>query len=1205
MSNNKLKIGQLNVERKNVYELILKCRNDKFDILLLSEFPAKHSIKDYMGKVLLCDGSCNDAAIVIMNQNISLGKLTTNEHSVMVELKDYGFNVSSWYIRPTNNHLKRFIGLQMFKNMITRRRRWTVVGGDLNTHSRQVGLAKIDVSREDIDLANWIGEQGWNIINELDTHTCRNKANGGVSTPDWTLITTDMIGRVEWAVNSDYDFFCDHRLIEINIQVGCHNQNTRTVIKMGKFLSAVMRPNRDTSMDNWYTNFKYAIEQATVIRSEKSNTVMLPPDNKQLKNKITHLNRLIKRQGMHVDPRLIVRLKSLKMEDKNIIREWREARYKTNLESINTDNMYQMITKPIKRKNGKLTHLMIGDEKIVDQMVMIEKLLSYHFPPEPLESFDDIVSNAPYDPPINEWEISLAMTSFKPNKAPGIDGIDIKLLREWRKRDKEYFDSLYLHWWNNRTFPDELKTSNIILLIKNNDKTLTVENTRPIGLLSVIGKVFERIISYRIAKKLLTDKRLHDNQFGFLPGKSITMALQIIHDQRSENYKNNTIEIMAALDIKSAFDKIKYSALLRELNSMNIAANLIELLKSYFTNRKVLLQIDNSQMETQTNRGLVQGSKLSPLCFVIAMDRVLKGVENVNSNGGIKTKILAYADDITIIVSEKDDYNKVRNHLAKLLQVISTELDALGLKLSPEKTTFVTNKINPPGSIRIYNKSISIVDKVKILGVIFNNSHEYTDHLHYIEEKLEHKLKLIKWKLTKGDYCALEVKQRIATTVLVPLVLYASEIWFKDKVAIIKVLKKLYRKIAQVVINAFRTTSYAALSILSGIQPLHLTCLYKQLTNNLKNSLTCLDKTIIYREPAITDRPDPWHTPDIKMVGEIRKSDDVKFNNNELVFYTDGSRDLDALIQKHSVGAAVVLMRGKDVIRIERYRLFHHNNIFEAESIAIFKACQIAYTMKLNQLNLVTDSLSAVKALTGNKWKSNIILNIVKYTLDKRIQLNLWWCKAHVGILGNEIADREAKLARKNGMYNYIPASQSYGNQLIRELIKDRAKVEFCSDTFGRTLKTFISAPDDKVVDHFEITRETVKLYTGHGPYMAYFFELGRATNNSCSCSELKQDSRHLLYECEYFVDTNLETALSLGMKRSQWSKGWQEVVKHKSFHLMIRRRAWKINSTIEKINHMRILPRGVVATHFRPLLTTNSLNVEEQQIHEQENLDI
>ena len=88
--------------------------------------------------------------------------------------------------------------------------------------------------------------------------------------------------------------------------------------------------------------------------------------------------------------------------------------------------------------------------------------------------------------------------------------------------DKSLLKPLILLFQNSAKlsyFPDIWKRSNNIPVHKNNDKQL-VENYRPMSVLRIFGKIFEKIIFSEIYHYLLEERLLNPNQSGFRPSGS-------------------------------------------------------------------------------------------------------------------------------------------------------------------------------------------------------------------------------------------------------------------------------------------------------------------------------------------------------------------------------------------------------------------------------------------------------------------------------------------------------------------------------------------------------------------------------------------------------------------------------------------------------------------------------------------------------------
>ena len=91
-------------------------------------------------------------------------------------------------------------------------------------------------------------------------------------------------------------------------------------------------------------------------------------------------------------------------------------------------------------------------------------------------------------------------------------------------------------------------------------------------------------------------------------------------------------------------------------------------------------------------------------------------------------------------------------------------------------------------------------------------------------------------------------------------------------------------------------------------------------------------------------------------------------------------------------------------------KLHTHATIFSAELYAIFAAITIIYNQP-HQFVIFTDSLSSLKAIENfSNSKHHLVFNIIK--LLKQLPCNkiiLEWVPSHMGIEGNESADKIAK----------------------------------------------------------------------------------------------------------------------------------------------------------------------------------------------------
>ena len=136
-----------------------------------------------------------------------------------------------------------------------------------------------------------------------------------------------------------------------------------------------------------------------------------------------------------------------------------------------------------------------------------------------------------------------------------------------------------------RNVSRNLEKGSVIPVHKKESRQLK-KNYRPISLLPICGKSFEKNIFDVIYKHLMDSDLLTPNQSGFRPGDSrINQLLYITHKIFTvfEDYLSRETRSVF-LDISKAFDKVWHDGLIFKLESYGISAPLLALINSYIAN---------------------------------------------------------------------------------------------------------------------------------------------------------------------------------------------------------------------------------------------------------------------------------------------------------------------------------------------------------------------------------------------------------------------------------------------------------------------------------------------------------------------------------------------------------------------------------------------------------------------------------------------
>ena len=177
-------------------------------------------------------------------------------------------------------------------------------------------------------------------------------------------------------------------------------------------------------------------------------------------------------------------------------------------------------------------------------------------------------------------------------------------------------------------FPDDWKKGNIVSTFKKGGKQ-NIKNYRPVSLLPICSKIFERIIYDNMLKCFLGNNLITQKQSGLRPGdSSINKLLSITHYIFTSF--DNSLEVRGVfLDISKAFVKVWHNGRIYKLNQNGIKDKLLCLLINFLKNcqQRVVLNGQSSSW-TKVNAGILQGSILGPFLFFIYIKDLPNGLQS-------------------------------------------------------------------------------------------------------------------------------------------------------------------------------------------------------------------------------------------------------------------------------------------------------------------------------------------------------------------------------------------------------------------------------------------------------------------------------------------------------------------------------------------------------------------------------------------------
>ena len=343
----------------------------------------------------------------------------------------------------------------------------------------------------------------------------------------------------------------------------------------------------------------------------------------------------------------------------------------------------------------------------------------------------------------NKDEILKIIKALNIHKAHGHDNISIRMIKICDKSLLKPLILLFENSTKSSCYPDIWKRSNIIPVHKESDKQL-VNNYRPISLMPIFGKIFEKIIFNKIYSFLWEEKLLNPNQSGFRPSDScINQLLAITHEIFEAFDCKPSLEVRSVfLDISKAFDKVWHEGLLYKLKSMGISGELYNLLENYLLGRfqRVVLNGQTSSWRPAL-AGVPQGSIIGPLLFLVYINDL---------PDGLKSNAKLFADDTSLFTIIKDK-NESANIFNDDLQLISSwaykwkMLFNTDPKKPAQEVLFSRkNQIQNHPTISLNNIQVERTNFQKHLGLILNEKLNFKLHVDSAISKIKKGISVIK-----------------------------------------------------------------------------------------------------------------------------------------------------------------------------------------------------------------------------------------------------------------------------------------------------------------------------------------------------------------------------------------------------------------------------------------------------------------------------
>ena len=325
---------------------------------------------------------------------------------------------------------------------------------------------------------------------------------------------------------------------------------------------------------------------------------------------------------------------------------------------------------------------------------------------------------------IDREKVLKLVLALDTKKANGCDNISAFMIKACGSSIVEPLCQIFEECLETGIYPSTWKKANIVPIHKKGSRQCK-NNYRPIYLLPILGKIFEKLLFDKIYSHLCENGLLTPNQSGFRPGDStINQLLSITHNIYSAFEEIPSKETRSVfLDLSKAFDRVWHEGLLYKLECNGITGNLLALIQDYLANRKQRVVLNGKSSEWATiSAGVPQGSVLGPLFFLVYINDL---VDNVNCD------IKMFADDTSLFFRVDDP---LRSALKLNEDLDTVKLWAWQWKMhfnadKTEEVIFSCKRLKPNHPpLLLGNDQVAQKMEHKHLGVILDSKLDFQSH---------------------------------------------------------------------------------------------------------------------------------------------------------------------------------------------------------------------------------------------------------------------------------------------------------------------------------------------------------------------------------------------------------------------------------------------------------------------------------------------
>ena len=385
------------------------------------------------------------------------------------------------------------------------------------------------------------------------------------------------------------------------------------------------------------------------------------------------------------------------------------------------------------------------------------------------------------DREIKREEVEKALKGMRMGKAPGLDGCHVECLSKGGGAMVDWLVRLLNVCFREGRVPSDWRSACVVPLYKGKGDKYECSSYRGISLLSVVGKVYGRVLIERIRKG--TEEVIGEEQCGFRRGRGCVDQVFVVRQICEKFLEKGKDVFWAFMDLEKAYDRVDREALWNVLQVYGIGGSLLKAVRSFYMSSRACVRVGNGVSDWfEVKVGLRQGCVMSPWLFNMYMDGVVRevnarvlgrGLELVDRSGGLwEVNQLLFADDTALVADSEEKLKRLVSEFGRVCERRKLRVNVAKSKVMRCTRNMDRGKLN----VKLNGDLLEEVESFKYLGSHIAVGGGVETEVNFRVKEASKCLGGMK-RVMRNRYLGMDAKRRLYEGVIVPTVLYGAETW--------------------------------------------------------------------------------------------------------------------------------------------------------------------------------------------------------------------------------------------------------------------------------------------------------------------------------------------------------------------------------------------------------------------------------------------